>query len=98
MLREHNCSSDDCSASSLWSETEETASPMSTSTVSVSAKKAPAQPILDGKKPRFEFLSCGPLMLRGPGPEADLTVARFSPRTGSELVYPLQERPHADGR
>ena len=30
---------------------------MSTSTVSASARaKAPAQPILDGKKPRFEFL------------------------------------------
>ena len=29
---------------------------MSTSTVSASTKTAPAQPILDGKKPRFEFL------------------------------------------
>jgi hypothetical protein len=29
---------------------------MSASTVSASAKKAPAQPLLDGKKPRFEFL------------------------------------------
>jgi hypothetical protein len=29
---------------------------MSTSTVSASAKKAPPQPMLDGKKPRFEFL------------------------------------------
>ena len=30
---------------------------MSTSTMSASAKtKAPAQPIVDGKKPRFEFL------------------------------------------
>ena len=29
---------------------------MSASTVSAPTKKAPAQPILDGKKPRFEFL------------------------------------------